>query len=386
MITISDLSGSGGAERLFSYFHEYMRARRPASRMTLITATSSLARLRAAGRLSSADGVIALRLGDSPGRGKFSIVWMTWRLLLTTLSRRFDLVHICLPSPIYLPFAAVLTALPKAIRPKVSLTVVDCTLAHSLEHEPMQDTYEHQVLDAHRWYARWARLDAIYSWYQAFVDVATRRREIAGAALLRAARYCFTEPRRFSPARKEKLIVFAGRLSHQKRPLLFVDTVAELRRSHARLIEGWRFGMYGRGVLEPEVRARIVEAGLQDIVLLDHASDMSPVFARSQVFVSTQAFENFTSLAMLEAMAAGNAVIAEDVGQTREFVRDGVNGFVAKDASPAAFADAVGRWLRSPELHGTMAAASRMVATEIHTIDHFADDITAFWADVVRAS
>jgi glycosyltransferase involved in cell wall biosynthesis len=89
---------------------------------------------------------------------------------------------------------------------------------------------------------------------------------------------------------------------------------------------------------------------------------------------------------MLEAMAAGNAVIAEDVGQTREFVQNGENGYLVSPPTAAAFADAIAAYLRHPELHDAMAVHSRRLATEVHTIEHFADDISAFWRDVVGAA
>jgi glycosyltransferase involved in cell wall biosynthesis len=384
MVAIGDLSGSGGAERLFSDFHEYQQRHLPSS-VTLITDASSLKRLRAAGRLSSSAGVVTLALGDRPGRGRLRVAWMTVRLLLAILRRRFDVVHVCLPSPIYLPLVAVLTRLPDAIRPRVALTVIDCTLALSLDTPPPIGTYEHQVLDAHRLYARWGRPDAIYSWYQAFLDAASRHHS-AGAALLRAARYCFTETTRFVPApSKEHLIVFAGRLSEQKRPLMFVDAVAALQRDHPELVAGWRFAIYGKGVLASQVVQRIAAHGLGAVVTLDHAADMAPIFARSRALVSTQAFENFTSLSMLEAMAAGNAVIAEDVGQTREFVHHGQNGFLVSPASASGFAAALAEFLRRPAEHEGMGRASRAIATEVHTVEHFAGDIAAFWADVARA-
>ena len=121
------------------------------------------------------------------------------------------------------------------------------------------------------------------------------------------------------------------------------------------------------------------------LVRLTHAIDLAPVLSRSRVFVSTQAVENFTSLAMLEAMAAGNVVIAGDVGQTSEFVRHGENGYLVGAATPDAFASAMADYLRHPERHAAMAAASRALVTDVHTIEHFADDIMAFWRDVIHA-
>lgn len=386
MVAVSSLEGSGGAERLFSVLHEYLTARGKGADVTLVTARASLIRLQAAGHLSPPAGVLALALGSTPGKGKLGVAWMTLALLWATLVRRFDLVHVCLPSPIYVPFLAVLSVLPQAIRPRLALTVIDCTLAGSFENPPPPETYEREVLDAHRMYFRWTTLDGVYSWYRAFVEAAPRA-GLAGSAIVHAARFCFTEPARFRPAAtKERLIVFAGRLSHQKRPLLFVDAVASLREREPDLVAGYRFELYGKGLLDEEVRDRIAVHRLGGVLTQKHGADMAPVFARSQVFVSTQAIENFTSLSMLEAMAAGNAIIAEDLGQTREFVRPGENGLLVEDESPDAFADAIAQYLRNPQWHAPMAAASRAIATDIHTIEHFAGDIEAFWSAVLPPS
>jgi len=385
MAVVSDLGGSGGAERLFAALHGFL-VRSRNDDVTLITAASALTRLQAAGHLSDATGVVTLPLGEQPGRGRIGVMRLTAQLLKKTIGQRFDLVHICLPSPIYVPFAAFISRLPNAARPRVTLTVIDCTVAPSLDAAPPEGTYERQVLDAHLMYATWARLDGLFSWYRAFVEAASRRMPQRANGLVRAARFCFTEPSRFAPAPdRDNVMIFAGRLSEQKRPLLFVDAVAALRTREPGLIDGWRFELYGRGLLEQQVEERIAAHGLGGIVRLTHTIDLAPVLTRSRVFVSTQAVENFTSLAMLEAMAAGNAVIAADVGQTSEFVRHGENGLLVAAATPDAFASAMADYLRHPERHASMAAASRALVTDVHTIEHFADDIMAFWRDVIHA-
>lgn len=382
MVAIGDLSGSGGAERQFGDLYEHLNRSSP-GRVVLVTDEASQQRLREAGRLHDLGGTIALPLGSRPAQSKFGIVRLTIALLLETVGRGWDVVHICLPTPSYVPFAALLTALPRAWRPRVAITVIDCTLAPNLATHSPADGYEQQVMDAHRLYFKWTRLDGVYSWYQSFVDAAKTLRLFPEGAMVTAARHCFTDPARFQPQPvKEQIAIFAGRLSTQKRPLLFVDAIASLRRRHAGLIDGWRFEIYGAGVLEAAVRARIAQHGLAESITVSRAPDLAPVFARTRLFVSTQAFENFTSLAMLEAMAAGNAVIAEDVGQTREFVRHGENGFLVSPASADAFADAIAEYIRRPELGPAMAAASRAMTTEVHTIDHFAADITAFWREL----
>lgn len=383
LATVQDLSGSGGTERQFSDLFDYLCEHRPES-VQLVTARVAVRRLREAGRLRADARVIALPLGERPGQTKAGIVWMTFALLWSTVLHRWDVVHLCQPTPSYVPFAAILSWLPRSIRPRIALTVVDCTLAPNLASAvPPVDRYEQQVLDAHAMYFRWVRLDGMFTWYKAFAAQVARLR-LAPGARVTAARYCFTDPIRFMPADKERVILYAGRMSVQKRPMLFVDAVASLRLRHAQLADGWRFAMYGAGPLEAQVQERIGALGLQHLVTVSRTPDMAPVFARSSLFVSTQAHENFTSLAMLEAMSAGNAVIAERVGQTDWFVRDGENGLLVDGATPEAFADAMAQYLAAPARHAAMAEASRRIVVEEHNIEHFAGDIGAFWETLAR--
>jgi glycosyltransferase involved in cell wall biosynthesis len=384
MAAVGDLSSSGGAERQFSDLHAFLRTH-PIADVTLISARASLARLRQALRLQDATRVIALPLGQRPAKGIVGVAWLTLLLLWVSFLRRFDIVHICLPTPSYVPYAAILSWLPRAIRPRIVLNVIDCTLAHNLSAARVDDLYERQVVDAHRMYFRWVRLDGIYTWYQSFVNCCRDYAHVAPRVLVRAARFCFTNPGRFAPAaEKEQLIVFAGRLSTQKRPLLFVEAVAALRERWPELIRGWRFEMYGGGPLEAAVRQSISRQGLNDLMVLTHTPDLSGVFARSRIFVSTQALENFTSLAMLEAMAAANVIVAENVGQTLEFVRPGENGFLASAPTVDAFVDALAECLRCVDSHEALGAESRRLATEVHTVAHFANDIASFWHDVLQ--
>ena len=384
LVSVGDLSGSGGTERQFADLFDYLRSRRGVA-ADLVTSSVGAARLRAAGRLHETAGVIELPLGAQPARGKAGVGWLTLLLLWQTLRHRWDVVHVCQPTPAYVPYCAIVSRLPQSWRPRVAITVVDCTLAHHLQSGAKpSDIYEQQVVAAHRLYFRWARIDAVFSWYRAFVEAA-RSLGLLPSALMAAARFCFTDVTRYQPGDKQPLIVYAGRLSNQKRPLLFVDAVASLRRRYPELIAGWQFKMYGSGPLESQVRERIRDIGLVDVIELTRTPQMAPVFAASKAFVSTQAFENFTSLAMLEAMAAGNAVIAENAGQTSEFVAHRDNGLLVDSATGDGFADAIAEYLRHREWHDRMAASSRRIATEVQTVEHFADDILSFWRRVVAS-
>ena len=149
MVAVGDLTASGGAERQFTDLFEYFH-RTYGERVTLITTRAALEQLRRAGRVADERGVTALSLGSTPARGRFNVAWMTVLLVLKTLGRRFDVVHLCLPTPSYVPYAALMTRLPRRMRPRVALNVIDCTLAHNLDGTVPSDLYEQQVMDAHR--------------------------------------------------------------------------------------------------------------------------------------------------------------------------------------------------------------------------------------------
>lgn len=129
----------------------------------------------------------------------------------------------------------------------------------------------------------------------------------------------FTDPERFRPLSqvdKEPLVTWAGRLHYEKNPELFVEAAALVHEC----CPGARFALLGQGEREPQVRALISRRRLRPVMRFTHNADISGDLAGSSVFVSCQRFENLGSSSLLEAMACGNAIVATDVGHTREIV------------------------------------------------------------------
>ena len=148
------------------------------------------------------------------------------------------------------------------------------------------------------------------------------------------------------------------------------------------LLNGWCVEMYGKGVQLEQVRIAISRAGMRHLIKLTHAPSMHTVFAGSRVFVSTQDFENFTSLSMQEAMAAGNAIIARNVGQTSWYLRDAENGFMMRHDSPQGLADALFRYVSEADQHENFALRSQQIATVEHSVNKFVVHLERFWRQV----
>lgn len=267
-------------------------------------------RLQEVGRLAQQDRVVGL-----PNAWPFVGRWSEARVLLKVCrSLGIDLLHIGLVSPAYLPFLWLLGRLERNERPRISITVTNCSLAHRyFEIFPEGGLNQLKVNWLFRLFFNTVQLDGIYSWYEVFTKRFAKGVLPSKPAVV-TARYCFVDTRRFRPAEtKDKRILYAGRLIRRKRPLFFVEAVRRALEAAPDIFVAWRFEIYGKGPLEQVVRHAIREAGLENRITLSHSATMDAVLAKSMAFVSVQDFENFTSLAMLEAMAAGNAVISRNV-------------------------------------------------------------------------
>lgn len=375
LLGVRDLTGGGGIERYFAGIFEQYRKRQGAFDLTLVTDVQSLARLQAVGHLCSREGVHLCEAGRNP-IGLWRQTRCLWHL---ANSGRFDIVHIVLATPWYLPFVWLRRWWQRNGRPRLCVNLVDCTVAHSwFDAGLRRDTANRNAYWLYRLFLQTGRFDAIFTWYQIFRDRLGGR--LVGDPLIVAGRYCCVDAERFKPApTKRNNIVHVGRLVSQKRPLWFVEAVHHALSAAPERFEGWRFLMFGKGPLDADVRAAIARHGLSDRIELGHAGNLDRILGESKVFVSTQDFDNFSSMSMLEAMSAGNAIIARPVGQTEDWVRQGQNGLLLEEDTAEGLARALITCLGDESSLTTFGARSREIATREQCFDNVRRDLEAFW-------
>lgn len=109
-------------------------------------------------------------------------------------------------------------------------------------------------------------------------------------------------------------------------------------------LQGCDLVLVGHGELESELREIARSLGLERrVVFLGFRRDVPAIVAGLDVLLVPSRWEGLPYV-VLEALAAGRPVVASPVAGARELLADGV-GFVAREISPAALAEALGEAL-----------------------------------------
>ncbi len=228
------------------------------------------------------------------------------------------------------------------------------------------------------------QFEGIYSWYDDFVEWVHTSGVFEKKPLVKCIHSRFCDMSKYAPADKQREIVWASALVDYKRPDMFMEAIVLLHKKNKALFDGWAIKFYGNGPFESELKQLIQEANLSELVTLEPSTNnLAPVFNKSSCYVSTQELENFPSLAMNEAMAAGNVIIARNVGRTHLFVEHGKNGFLAPTDDAQGIADCLEQFLSAPGKHLDMMQHSRHLCDTVHTPENFIREIDAFWSELL---
>lgn len=158
----------------------------------------------------------------------------------------------------------------------------------------------------------------------------------------------------------ENLLLFVGRMTHQKGLHVLLDAMPQVlaRHPHTRLLVVGRHS----DALAPEVRRR----GLQDAVaLLGFVTDAqrNELLATVDAALMPSLYEPFGIVA-LEAMAAGCPVIVSQVGGLAEVVQNGVTGLTARPNDAQSLFRAIDQVLSYPLQARQRAAQAQAVVKE----------------------
>lgn len=154
-----------------------------------------------------------------------------------------------------------------------------------------------------------------------------------------------------------KNIFFVGRLEERKGVMDLLKAYRLLRKAGC----DCRLLLAGAGPLEKQVRRYLLTRRTGGVELLGRVSDAEKarLFATADVFVAPATGRESFGIVLLEAMAAGRAIVASDIHGYRSVVRRGEQGLLVPPHEPRALASAIARILSDDEARRRMGEAGR---------------------------
>ncbi len=166
-------------------------------------------------------------------------------------------------------------------------------------------------------------------------------------------------------------IVMVARFEQPKDHLLLLDAVSQLTGD-------WQLQCIGDGPLLAAAQQKALSAGLTAKVEFAGArSDVPEQLAQASIFVLLSRWEGLP-LTILEAMRAGLAVVASDVGGVKEAVRHGETGFLVSN-NAAEIAGVIQRLLDDPSLVRRCGDAGQRIFEQEFTFRRMLDQTIAVY-------
>lgn len=146
-------------------------------------------------------------------------------------------------------------------------------------------------------------------------------------------------------------IGMVGRLWRQKNPACFVDAAANILKMRSDV----HFFLLGDGELCEGLDERIRAYGIDSHVhILGWRKDVPNLLASLDIFVLPSRWEGL-SLALLEALSSGLAVVASDIPGNRDVIVHEVNGLLFRDGDSEDLTENLLRFLQEPDLKARLA-------------------------------
>ncbi|ULH14754.1 glycosyltransferase family 4 protein [Deinococcus sp. KNUC1210] len=161
-------------------------------------------------------------------------------------------------------------------------------------------------------------------------------------------------------------VLVPARLSIEKNHLMLLPV--------ARRLPGLDFVLVGSGYMETPLKL----LGTPNLRYFGKRSDMPLLYCAADAVFQPTIAEN-QSLATLEAMASGAALVTNDIPAQRELIADGTSGLLVGSGA-AGYVAALSRLAGDPALGARLGQAARQRVLEAHTLERNAET----FAQVVR--
>jgi glycosyltransferase involved in cell wall biosynthesis len=129
---------------------------------------------------------------------------------------------------------------------------------------------------------------------------------------------------------------------------------------------GAKLWLIGDGPHRHDIYDVVVERGMhRDIFMPGSFDELEDVFQAADLCIAADQ-SVAESPALLQAMASGLPIIANDTDVNRDLVNDNVQGLLVQSQDVAALTSAISKLLETPHLSARMSAAARLLVSERH--------------------
>ena len=168
---------------------------------------------------------------------------------------------------------------------------------------------------------------------------------------------------------------FIARCTKQKSPLDFLEAI-RLAHSQNNKIKAL---FVGEGDMDAEVDAYIAKYQMDEYIYRSpFRTDVPDLLNCINVYCLPSLWEGL-SIALLEAMAMGKAIVATPTDGTKEVIEDGKNGVVIPFEQPQALADAIVRLNEDEALYKEYGQQARQVVAQRFNAQRVSDAVAAIY-------
>jgi glycosyltransferase involved in cell wall biosynthesis len=179
------------------------------------------------------------------------------------------------------------------------------------------------------------------------------------------------------------LIGIVGRLVPIKALDLFLDAASIVTKDDHAV----HFAIVGDGELWDRLHLEVQARGLDHRVhFTGWRGDLAAVYSDLDVVVCCSRNEG-TPVSLIEACAAGRAVVGTQVGGIPDIIAAGVNGLLVPSGDPNALAGALRELIADPARRTSMGLAGRQIVMERHSSDRMVSELKEVYGKLLeRAS
>jgi glycosyltransferase involved in cell wall biosynthesis len=140
----------------------------------------------------------------------------------------------------------------------------------------------------------------------------------------------------------------------------------------------------GRTKVRAELEDQAKELGIEQNIRFFETVDVpDAIEAACDLIAAPFLNERFSCARLLEAMAKGKPLVATDIGEQREIVKNNINGYLVQPDNVGDLAEKIVAVLASPEAQLRMGQQSRAVAEE-HGIERFVQKLETWYTELAN--